>query len=80
MQIIMAIVAIALITTSFFIPPEGVIDPSVLTASGIIFAFASLFLGREAFIRGKSTKISHGTTSVEISNEDGTTNDEQPSL
>lgn len=36
------VAAIALMIAGFIVPPTGVIDSSVLTACGILFAFASL--------------------------------------
>ena len=34
-----------LITTSFFVPPQGVIDSSVLVASGEVFTFSGALMG-----------------------------------
>ena len=40
---VLSVIAVALIIGSFFVPPTGVVDSSVLAAVGEIFAFAALF-------------------------------------
>lgn len=69
---ICAVFTALLLALSFVVPPLGVIDPSALTAAGIMFAFASLFFGWHAFDNGGNAKIKHGETEVEISNDDET--------
>jgi len=59
-------IAIILIIVSFFLPPRGAIDPSVLTATGELFAFAALGAVYAAISRGASAKVSKGDVSVEI--------------
>lgn len=49
------IAAIALMIAGFCVPPTGIIDGSVLTACGILFAFASL--AQLPTIIGKTRKI-----------------------
>lgn len=57
-QVIIATLQVAfgvvLITTAFFVPPTGVIDPSVLTAFGEILTFAGALLGMDYHWRNKS--------------------------
>lgn len=65
------IVAITLFVTSFIVPPTGVIDPTVLKGGGEIFAFAALFMLREAIMEGLGVKMTHGNTSIEIHDLDG---------
>ena len=62
---------IAMFVVSFFIPPKGVIDPSIFKAAGFLFAFATLFELREAIREGMGVKLTHGDTTVEISDLDG---------
>lgn len=62
---------IAMFVVSFFIPPKGVIDPSIFKAAGFLFAFATLFELREAIREGMGVKLTHGETTVEISDMDG---------
>ena len=42
---------ILMFAISMFIPPKGIIDPSIFKAAGFLFAFASLFELREAHPR-----------------------------
>lgn len=67
---ILAAVAVVLIVVSFFVPPLGIIDGSVLAAIGELFAFASLFMIWESIDRGMDAKITHGETKIELSNDD----------
>ena len=61
---------IGLLVASFLVPPRGVIDPSVLKAGSLIFAFAGLFELREAIREGLGFRITHGQTSVEVKDLD----------
>ena len=56
---------------SFFIPPKGIIDPSIFKAAGFLFAFATLFELREAIREGMGVKLTHGETTIEVSDMDG---------
>lgn len=67
---ILAAVAVVLIVVSFFVPPLGIIDGSVLAAIGELFAFASMFMIWESVDRGMDAKITHGDTKIELSNDD----------
>lgn len=67
---VLAAVAVVLTVVSFFVPPRGVIDGSVLAAVGELFAFASLFMIWESVDRGMDAKITHGDTKIELSNDD----------
>lgn len=68
--ILLTAVAVALIIGSFFVPPTGVIDGSVLAGAGELFAFAALFFAWEAVDRGIDAKITHGNTEIELNNPD----------
>lgn len=59
-------VAIALLVISFFVPPTGVIDPSVLKAAAILLGFAALGIVGKNLSDGKDVKFSHGETEVTI--------------
>ena len=59
---------------SFLVPPTGQIDPSVLKAGSLIFAFAALFEVREAIAEGLGVKLSHGQTAIEVRDLDGAGN------
>lgn len=67
---LLAAVAVVLIVVSVFVPPRGVIEGSVLAAVGELFAFASLFMIWESVDRGMDAKITHGSTKIELSNDD----------
>lgn len=70
------IAAVGLFAASFFMPPTGQIDPSVLKAAGYCFAFAGLYEFREAVLEGLGIKLTHGDTTIEVKDQDGN-NDEQ---
>ena len=65
------VVSIVLIIVSFFIPPTGVIDGSVLAAVGELGAMSAMFsflVKLPQYIKaGTAAKITHGSTSIEIS-------------
>lgn len=63
---ILAFISVALIVISFFLPPQGVIDPSVFAGVGEIFAFAALGTVIKAIDAEKSVTLSHGDTSITI--------------
>lgn len=67
---VFASVSIGLLVAGFTIPPTGVIDGSVLTAVGELFAFASLFTVADAISKGIDAKIKHGNTSLTIGDMD----------
>ena len=65
------IVSVALIIGGFFVPPMGIIDGSVLTAVGELFAFPTLAYGFRAIELGFEMKIQHGDTRLVMRKEDG---------
>lgn len=65
------VMTIAMFVVSLFIPPCGVIDASIFKAAGFMFAFATLFEVREAIREGLGVKLTHGDTTVEIHDLDG---------
>ena len=64
------IFSIGLILGSFFVPPMGVIDGSILAGVGELFGFATLATVIEAIKKGSDVTISHGSTTVGINNPD----------
>lgn len=60
--------SIALIIAGFCVPPQGVIDGSVLTAVGELFAFAALAFGGHAITLGYDLKIAKGDTTIDVNN------------
>lgn len=65
------IVSIVLIITSFFLPPTGAIDPSVMAATGELFAFGTLGTVLSAINKGADVKLTHGQTNIALNNPDG---------
>lgn len=63
------ITSIALFVGGFFAPPTGVIDGSVITSVGILFAFATLAQIPVILSAAKSAKIQHGNTTIEVTNK-----------
>lgn len=63
-------VSIVLLLVSFFVPPTGVIDPSVLKAAAILLGFAALGIVGKNLSLGKDVTFSHGDTEVTIGKED----------
>ncbi len=63
-------VAIILFVGGFFCPPMGVIDGSILKASGILLGFASLAVLAQAIHNGKSISFTKGDMEVEVGEDD----------
>ena len=59
-------VSTGLIVAGFIVPPTGVIDPSVLTAVGELFAFAALSQLPFVIRSGKGITLNHGNTSISV--------------
>ncbi len=62
--------SLVLIALGFLVPPVGNIHPSVLTAVGELFGFATLAVVADAIKFGYDAKITHGNTTVEVNNDD----------
>ena len=60
------ILSVCLIVGGFLVPPMGIIDGSVLTAVGLLLAFALVEKLPEAVKAGRSLKIKSGSFSAEI--------------
>jgi hypothetical protein len=59
-------VAVALLATSFFLPPTGMIDPSILKAVAELLGFAALAIVGKNLSMGKEVTFHHGETEVTI--------------
>ena len=57
--------AVGLLITSFIMPPEGQIDPTVLQAAAILLAFYLAFDFPHVLMSLKTFKLSKGDVSVE---------------
>ena len=64
------IIAIGLMVTGFFIPPQGQVHPSVLEATGILFLWPALAFGAKALEEGNTAKIQKGDTTISIGSKE----------
>ena len=72
-------ITVGLFVAGFCVPPHGEIDGSILTAGGILFAFATLETVHVALKKGVDAKVKHGQTELTISdniNDDKQKDDE----
>ena len=71
--------SIGLIVAGFCMPPHGEIDGSVLTACGILFAFATLETVHHAIRKGVDAKVKHGKTELTVGdfNKDKNENEDE---
>ena len=60
------IITIGLFVAGFCVPPHGEIDGSILTAGGILFAFATLEAVHVALKKGVDAKVKHGKTELTV--------------
>lgn len=58
--------SLVLIALGFLVPPVGDIHPSILTAVGELFGFATLAVVADAIKFGYDAKITRGNTTVQI--------------
>lgn len=63
--------SIVLIVVSFFLPPTGAIDPSVMAGVGELFAYGTLGTVLTAITKGADVTLQHNNTSVTLNNPDG---------
>ena len=68
--VVLATIAVGLLIGSFFMPPQGKIDGSVLSAVGEIIGIIAIFFAWEAVDRGIDAKVTHGNTTIELNNPD----------
>lgn len=68
---IFSLSSVGLFVASFLVPPLGAIDPSVLKAVALLFAFGALAEAREAIREGLGVKLTHGSTTIEVHDLDG---------
>lgn len=54
---ILAILGVALMFVSLFLPPKGIIDSSALAASGEIFTLAGVLMGIGSYVDYRIRKI-----------------------
>ena len=62
--------SVVLMLGGFFTPPQGVIDGSVLTASGELLLFPTLLYAFRALELGYKIKFSKGDASIELNRKE----------
>ena len=60
-------ISAALIVASWFVPPMGIVDSSVLAAVGELQGFASLGVGFECIFAGMDVTLQKGDTKINVS-------------
>lgn len=68
--LVLTALAVLLIIGSFIVPPTGVVDPSVLAASGEIFAFAALLTFIVRSEAGADVTFRRGDVEIKLDNPD----------
>ena len=63
-------VSIILMVAGFFMPPQGVIDGSVITATGELLGFAALCQIPMIVQKGGDIELKKGDTSIKVNNPD----------
>lgn len=67
---VLSMVSFLLIIASFILPPTGIIDNSVLAASGELMGWGALYSVILAIERGKSVEMKHGETTITVRKHD----------
>lgn len=67
---IFSLVSVGLIVASFIVPPTGVIDPTVLAATGELFAFAALYVVFVAVLNGTKASVQKGDIALTVSGKE----------
>lgn len=62
--------SIALLLAGFLLPPRGIIDNSVLKATGILLAFAALGVAGQNLANGKEVSFKKDDLNVTIGDND----------
>lgn len=61
---ILSLASVILIFISLILPPTGVIDPSVIAASGELIGWGALWTVLVAIRKGKGISVKHGETEI----------------
>ena len=70
------ITSIVLIVVSFILPPQGVIEPSVLAAAGELIGFATLATVIDGIEKGKRVSFTKGDASMTVHDDSQTDNED----
>ena len=63
---VLSLISVGLIIASFIVPPQGIVDPSVLAAVGELFAFSALYTVILAIERGTPARIRHKDVEIKV--------------
>ena len=63
-------ISISLLVAGFLIPPQGVIDGSVLIGCSLLFAYATLAVTAQAIKEGRIARLEKGDLKIEIGDEE----------
>ena len=63
-------ISIALLVAGFLIPPQGVIDGSVLIGCSLLFAYATLAVVAQAIKEGRIARLEKGDLKIEINDNE----------
>lgn len=63
---ILSLSSVILIFISLLLPPQGVIDPSVIAASGELIGWGALWTVLVAIKKGKGISVKHGETEITV--------------
>lgn len=63
-------VSAGLMISSFCLPPEGEIHPSVLKGAAELFLWPALAFGTKALDEGKTARITHKNTSITVGDDE----------
>lgn len=70
------VLSAGLLITSFFLPPTGKIDPSVLQATAIVFCWPALAFAAKALDDNKKVKLSTKVGTITVGKADDDTTEE----
>ena len=71
-------VSVGLIVGGFFVPPMGIIDGSVLTATGELLLFPTLLYAFRALELGYKVKFQKGETTIELHKQENEKHEIEP--
>ena len=71
-------VSVGLMIGGFFVPPTGVIDGSVLTATGELLLFPTLLYAFRALELGYKVKFQKGETTIELHKQENEKHEIEP--
>ena len=69
-MLFLTIIAVVLIGASFVVPPLGVIDGSVLAATGELFAFSGLWVSIIALEKGYDATLKKGDYELTLTDDE----------